>query len=259
MVNAASPQSVKRDLKSSPDTVVRIMAVQRKVFRIEQNGAGLGDTPRDESALRHGEFMDEIRALRRLMQPADGSGRESQERARAQIAEAQAYRAELQLIADAVRTTRGELHGSPGAETKQALGRASRELAAIVSGTEQATQDVLRAAEEIDQTANMLTAALRSGHERGLANDIRDQVVKIYEACNFQDMTGQRVGQVTDILAALELHVSRLQEIWRAIERFEPVIVEPPAGDTRFLNGPKLEGDSGHFSQNDIDAIFGRA
>jgi chemotaxis protein CheZ len=235
------------------------MAVQQKIFRIERSDAKAADAaPRDEAVLRREEFMDEIRELRRLIEPANGISRDAQERTRAQIAQAQAYRAELELIADAVRTTRGELRGGPGADDLQSLGRASRELHAIVTGTEQATQQVLRAAEEIDQIANSLSAALKSGHERGLANDVRDQVVRIYEACNFQDLTGQRVSQVTDILAALEQNVMRLMEIWRAVERFEPTVADHPADD-RLLNGPKLDGDNGHFSQNDIDAIFGRA
>jgi chemotaxis protein CheZ len=236
------------------------MAMPRKIFRIEQGGAGAAEAaPRDEAALRHDEFMTEIRELRRLIEPAHGVTRDVQERVRAQIAEAHAFRAELELIAAAMKRTRGELAGGPGPDGLGAISRAGRELNAIVAGTEQATQQVLRAAEEIDQTANTLSAALKSGHERGLASDIRDQVVKIYEACNFQDLTGQRIAQVTDILAALETHVARLAEIWSAIECIEPAAAEPPAGDRRFLNGPKLEGDGGHFSQSDIDAIFHRA
>jgi chemotaxis protein CheZ len=235
------------------------MAVKRKIFRIEQGASVAEASPHDEAVLRHGEFMEEIRALRRLIEPPHGGTREAQERARAQIAEAQAYCAELELIATAVKRTRGELCGGPGPDSVQSMSRASRQLKAIVAGTELATQQVLRAAEEIDQSANTLSAALKSGHERGLASDIRDQVVRIYEACNFQDLTGQRVGQVTEILANLERQVTRLMEIWRAIERFEPAVAGRPAGDRRLLNGPKLEGDAGHFSQNDIDAIFGTA
>ena len=124
-------------------------------------------------------------------------------------------------------------------------------------GTEQATQQFLQAAEDIDQAANTLSAALKSEHEQGLAHDIQDRVVQIFEACNFQDLTGQRVGKVVETLAFLEEHVARLMEIWHRVERFKPVVFDEPAdGDRKFLNGPKLAGDDGHSSQNDIDALF---
>jgi chemotaxis protein CheZ len=130
-------------------------------------------------------------------------------------------------------------------------------LQAIVSGTEQATQQVLQAAEDIDQSANTLSAALKSEHEQGLANDIRDRVVQIFEACNFQDLTGQRVGKVVESLAFLEEHVGRLMEIWRSIEQFKPVVFDEPAkDDNKLLNGPKLAGEAGHSSQDDIDSLF---
>jgi chemotaxis protein CheZ len=129
-------------------------------------------------------------------------------------------------------------------------------LDAIVRGTEQATQQLLQAAEDIDQSANTLSAALKSGHEKDLANDIRDRVVQIFEACNFQDLTGQRVGKVVEALAFLEEHVGRLMEIWKGIEQFKPVVFETADGDNKLLNGPKLVGDSGHSSQNDIDVLF---
>ncbi len=238
------------------------MAVQRKVFRIEQGGLSeAADAPaRDEGVLRHGEFMAEIKALRQLMEPRVPADREAMERARAQIAEAQAYRAELELIYAAMQRTRGEMDASgSGLPGPTGMSRASRELKAIVADTEQATQRVLSAAEEIDQSANTLSAALKNGHEQELANDIRDHVVKIFEACNFQDLTGQRVGQVTEILATLERHVGRLMDIWRAIEHFKPVVIDAPGGEDKLLNGPRLAGDDGHFTQSDIDTMFRHA
>jgi chemotaxis protein CheZ len=236
------------------------MAVQRKVFRIEERAEmRVAGSARDaESSLRHHEFMAEIRALRSLIAPHAPADRDLLERSRAQIAEAQAYKTELGLIHQALRRTRDEI-GSIEARAARApdIARASRELEAIVGGTEQATQQVLQAAEDIDQTANALTAVLKGSYEKGLANDIRDRVVQIFEACNFQDLTGQRVGKVVEILAYLEEHVGRLAEIWSRLERLEPVLLAEAAnGDDRFLNGPRLNGDAGHSSQSEIDCLF---
>ena len=188
------------------------MPVQRKIFRIEQDAhaAGRGEvSARDaEAALRHHEFMAEIKALRGLIEPRAETNREAMETARAQIAEAQAYKAELETIHAALKRSREEVAAfAGGGALPPDIARASRELDAIVRGTEQATQRSLQAAEDIDQCANTLSAALKSEHEKGLANDIRDRVVQIFEACNFQDLTGQRVGKVVETLAFLEEHV----------------------------------------------------
>jgi chemotaxis protein CheZ len=135
--------------------------------------------------------------------------------------------------------------------------RAGRELAAIVGGTERATHSILHAAEEIDQAANTLSASIKGGHDQGLAHDIRDRVVQIFEACNFQDLTGQRVAHVLEALRFVEEHVTRLLAIWNGIERFTPVVFDAAAdSDRRLLNGPKLPDDRGHSTQDDIDGMF---
>ena len=83
---------------------------------------------------------------------------------RAQIAEAQAYKAELATIYDAIGRTAADMASlEAGAKSGAQASRISRELAAIVTGTERATQAILQAAEEIDQSAHALAAALKNG------------------------------------------------------------------------------------------------
>ena len=41
-----------------------------------------------------------------------------------------------------------------------------------------------------------------------------------------------------------------------AIKAHVPPIVDTREGDDKLLNGPKLDGDIGHASQDDIDAMF---
>ena len=222
------------------------MPVQRKVFRIEEGarrraaeGVAAGDA---EGALQHREFMTELQALRELIEPRAAVDRDALERARAQIAEAQAYKHELGLIYAAVERTRNEMTAlGAEAQSSEQTARARRELAAIVGGTEQATQSILQAAEEIDQAANALSASVKGSHDQGLAHDIQDRVVQIFEACNFQDLTGQRVAHVLATLKFVEEHVARLLAIWHGVEQFTPVVFDEEAGgDRRFLNGPKL-------------------
>lgn len=238
------------------------MPVQRKIFRIEEgarlraaNGAAAENA---EGALRHHEFIAEMRSLRELIGPRTEVDRDALECARAQIAEAQAYKHELGLIYAAVERTRIEMSVlGAEAQSSEHTARASRELAAIVGSTEQATQSILQAAEEIDQAANALSASVKGSHEKGLAHDVQDRVVQIFEACNFQDLTGQRVGHVLEALKFVEEHVARLLAIWHDVEQFKAVVLDvEPDDDRRFLNGPKLANDGGHSTQDDIDGMF---
>ena len=146
-----------------------VMAVQRKIFRIEQTAGAvarhaspLAVVPaQDDTPHRH-ELMAEIKALRAMIEPRQDVSRDTMDRARAQIAEAQGYKRELDLIYAAVKRTKHEIDTiSAGATTQSETGRAGRELEAIVAGTEQATQSVLQAAEDIDQVATTLSAVLK--------------------------------------------------------------------------------------------------
>jgi chemotaxis protein CheZ len=130
-----------------------------------------------------------------------------------------------------------------------------------MSGTEQATQSILTAAEDIDQIANPLSSLLKDGYAQGLAQDARDSVVKIFEACNFQDLTGQRITKVIATLQFIEDRINRMRRIWSRIESGAPRAPAAVASlgqdvDRKLLNGPILSGDPGHATQADIDLIF---
>jgi len=84
-------------------------------------------------------------------------------------------------------------------------------------------------------------------------------VVKIFEACNFQDLTGQRITKVVSTLKFIETHIVRMMEIWGGLDAFKDIEAEGIVGregDAKLINGPKLEGEAGHASQDDIDSLF---
>lgn len=74
---------------------------------------------------------------------------------------------------------------------------AASELDAIVAATEASTQDILAAGEEIESLTRKI-AGLHHGDEDvvTLTDRIAGEIIKIFEACNFQDITGQRVDKV---------------------------------------------------------------
>jgi len=235
--------------------------VQRKVFRIEEHmrprSRGFVSAPAPDAQQSEFGLIPPKPAKPQTSAP-QVSERQLTARARAEIAEAQAYKAELVAIHEAIGRTATDMAAlMADAKDGGQVSRVSRELAAIVTGTERATQAILQAAEEIDQSAHALSAALKSGHEQALAHDIQERVVSIFEVCNFQDLTGQRVANVVTTLKFIEERVGRLFEIWQRVEHFKPAVAERNDSDERrFLNGPKLNNDSGHATQSEIDQIF---
>ena len=139
------------------------------------------------------------------------------------------------------------------------LKRAAPELSAVVDGTENATEAILSAAENIEQLASNLAAAITDESMNNMACDVQDHVVKIFEACNFQDLTGQRVSKVITSFKLIEERVHHMMEIWGGIDSFADIEPDSPSegeGDKALLNGPALAGDIDVASQDDIDALF---
>jgi chemotaxis protein CheZ len=250
------------------------MGRTRQVFRIEsmdRSDAGQGaerlDLPAEggsadrRAEARHREILAAIAALRADPQPAQPLMDERAfERLRADMAEAVKLKAELDEMYEAIARTKRELatlHHT-GFKSDEA-GRVTDELDAVVKGTEHATESILAAAEIVDERASGLQARL-SGEPQGMASDIQDQTVKIFEACNFQDLTGQRISKVVGALRFVEERVDRMMEIWGGLESFKDMVPEglpTREGDAALLNGPALDGDEGVATQDEIDALFG--
>jgi chemotaxis protein CheZ len=254
------------------------MPISRRRFRIEE--AFVGDMPISEVGggevgPMHREIMAELRAIRSQM--GSGVGRSATaetigesvtrevaeahallETYRAQIEQCEKLKIELDLIHDAISRTKREiavLHGKEGSDIAKATG----ELGAVVGGTEEATQQILEAAEAIDNAATALAKVTSPDQQKILSEEIQERVVSIFEACNFQDLTGQRISKVMATMKFIENHIVIMMDIWGgvdAIKAHAPAHVDEREGDAKLLNGPKLDGDAGHASQNDIDALF---
>jgi chemotaxis protein CheZ len=136
--------------------------------------------------------------------------------------------------------------------------RVTRELDAVVESAEQATEQILSAAEDIEDAANTLSASLKREQEQSLALDIQDNVLRIFEGCNFQDLSGQRIAKVLTTLKFVEERIAHMIEIWGGIDAFGTYAVAATAELDRVaaLHGPKLDGEDGHATQDDVDALF---
>ena len=152
--------------------------MQRKVFRIELMEAG--------RASGLGSHHD------------DAS--ESHQQAEAEPA----ITRELAAIRSALERNVRELAALINDDRDRRMTRAAGDLGAAIEGMEAATQTILGSAEAIDDCARALASALSNDYHHGLAQDVQDHVVRIYEACNFQDLAGQRIGKVIAVLIMIE-------------------------------------------------------
>jgi chemotaxis protein CheZ len=259
------------------------MSVSRKRFRVEQAMMGEMRMPEpivvEDSDIgpMHREIMAELRSLRAQMavSASRAAGDDSSETSfarevaetqallgtyRAQIEQCQKLKVELDLIQDAISRTKREiavLHGK--SFNGEEMAKVNGELGAVVGGTEQATQQILEATEAIDQAATALSKNISPDQQKLLSEEIQERVVSIFEACNFQDLTGQRINKVMTTMKFIEQHINAMMDIWGgvdAIKAHAPPIIDTREGDAKLLNGPRLDGDIGHASQDDIDALF---
>jgi chemotaxis protein CheZ len=230
----------------------------RKSYRIE---ASMGALSYDEGAHdRHSEIMSMLGTIKESIVPAREISTSLLEEHRRDMQEALRLKVELDSIYEAINRTKREIAtlryaGAQGQE----ITRVTDELGAIVLGTETATNSILAAAEKIDDLSSNLSSRL-SGGDQEIAREILDHVISIFEACNFQDITGQRISKVVNAMRFVEERVHHMIDIWGGLESFKDVETVDDSrrqGDAALLNGPALASDKGVTSQNDIDALFG--
>jgi chemotaxis protein CheZ len=244
------------------------MPVRRTVFRIETQLPGARSNVAETAAPPPQQILRELAALRNLVEGRRDSAPKIDPKIGADNAGARGIdtsglrqlKDETDTIHRAIIRTKQEIAAlHVNGLNRPESGRVFRELDAVVGGQELAIQQILAAAEDIDEAANTLSAALRHDQDQALAQDIRDQVIRIFEACNFQDLAGQRITTVLTTLKFVEDRIARMMEVWGGIEAFTDfnaaALAERDPGPG-LLNGPKLEGDKGHASQADIDALF---
>jgi chemotaxis protein CheZ len=131
---------------------------------------------------------------------------------------------------------------------------ATDELDAIVAHTAAATESILETCETLDQVAGELSGEAQPT----LAAQLQDATTRIYEACSFQDITGQRITKVVATLKTIESKVTSIISAFgdRRPEAAPVVPIVPvvPTGDDALLHGPQLPASA--MGQNDIDALL---
>ncbi|MCX8501116.1 MAG: protein phosphatase CheZ [Alphaproteobacteria bacterium] len=160
---------------------------------------------------------------------------------------------ELKEMAQFIKKARTEIAAvRPNDIPAMHIPSATDELEAVVGSTEVATGTILDSCETISSVIAQLPPES--------AVIVQNAVTQIFEACNFQDVTGQRISKVVKTLQIIDSRVTELLATFGEINS-EPATaggvknpVAAPPIDTELLFGPQMPNVA--KLQAEIDAIL---
>jgi chemotaxis protein CheZ len=139
---------------------------------------------------------------------------------------------------------------SPDQMKSTLIDPATNELDATVEATAAATNTIMDVAEKLME----LSGQIPGDH----GGKVMDYVTQIFEACTFQDITGQRIRKVITAMRAIEERIAGLAKLVDGVGVTDETTEKPkfanPFDQGGLLNGPQLTG-KGH-SQASIDELF---
>lgn len=130
------------------------------------------------------------------------------------------------------------------------------QMVAVVKATEAATNTIMEAMESNGEAITDLREKIDDPDQLALLDKIAANGNSVFEACSFQDITGQRVGRVAKSITFVEERVEALKLLLGEDEIADVETAsdrEDPTGEA-LLQGPQLNGEG--LSQDDIDSLF---
>jgi chemotaxis protein CheZ len=158
---------------------------------------------------------------------------------------------ELKSIADYISFLRSEISAlQPNDMRAKRIPAAGEELSAVVSATEAAGNAIMTRAE-----------AVMSAEPADLVDFkafVDEQMLGIFEACSFQDLTGQRITKVVQTLEQIETRVARFAVATNANDSNgyadDNEATDAERRERLLIHGPSLAGDG--MQQNEVDQII---
>lgn len=157
---------------------------------------------------------------------------------------------EIESLATYIQSAKAEIAAiRPGEIKNEFIASATDELDAIVGATEAATNEIMDSAEHLESLTSMM--------DEEVAARLTEITTRIFEACTFQDITGQRITKVVRMLKEIETRVESL------VKAFGGEIGDNPAKsdkdpnvvtDEDLLNGPQLPTNAA--DQAEIDRLL---
>ncbi len=165
-------------------------------------------------------------------------------------------RSELVLLFDYIQKMKGELAAlrRMNGPKFESFDRMADQLDAITEATASATDTILSTVEEIGAKAEELRGVVPE-EGKPILDRVDELIGTAFEACSFQDITGQRISKIVHSMQYIDDRVSAMAALWgddhlREVAGDEEEI-DP---DQALLNGPALAGEG--VSQDEIDKMF---
>lgn len=158
---------------------------------------------------------------------------------------------ELREISEYITGAKQEIRNLQANDIKNnRIPEAGKELDAIVEATEQATNTIMEQAERL--------MAADTSDPDAFQDEVSDAVMQIFEACSFQDLTGQRISKVVETLNFIDHRVARLAEVIGAEAEGSELTEEEAERERRkaelILHGPQSAEDA--ISQDAVDQML---
>ena len=158
---------------------------------------------------------------------------------------------ELREIAEYIQAMKIEIGALGVNEIRdQRIPAAGEELGAIIKATENATNTIMGCAEAVMSAAADDVEAFKAL--------VEEKMLVIFEACSFQDITGQRIAKVVATLEHIEMRVARFAAALHAKDLGGYLSeVEQARAERRrrlLLHGPAREGEG--IGQTDVDRLL---
>lgn len=153
---------------------------------------------------------------------------------------------------------------TPGAPDH--FGSMSEQLDQIVDATENATNSIMENVEGIDNLMSDARALTDDPALKDIFDTVTDKVNTVFEACSFQDITGQRVTKVVNSLKFVEERINSIILTWGKDELAKMVVEIKEEQDEykKYLHGPQMPGQGASqaevdkmLAQTEIDKLFG--
>ena len=162
------------------------------------------------------------------------------------------FYSELEELARYIRQAKTEIASiKPDDISTSFIPDATDELDAVVGATEDATHRIMDVCDEMSALAAQCTPEINE--------KLVNCTTKIFEACNFQDITGQRITKVVETLKYIDARIEAIvkamgDEIHHAVDKHSTKNVHAADPEKGLLNGPQLPSSA--ISQSDIDKLL---
>lgn len=168
-------------------------------------------------------------------------------------AQESALLSEVEALGHMISEARTEIASlEVGDITESHIPIATDELDAVVEHTALATDRILEVCETLDSMADAMTDPVA-------AETLHQATSNIYEACSFQDITGQRISKVINALKAIDAKVGQIRGAFSSAAHpratsYAPTAAVLSADDPALMRGPQLPASA--MVQSEIDRLL---